>query len=67
MSVKSAAILWAVIILAMATLTLIDILPAKSMAWILPILSLGSVIHMNALRRNELGRNQATGEAGCGC
>jgi hypothetical protein len=61
MSVKTAAFLWAFIILSMATLTIIDVLPAKSMAWVLPILSLGSVLHMSALRRN-----QAAGDAGCG-
>ncbi len=62
MSVKTAAFMWAAIILIMATLTIIDVLPAKSMAWILPMLSLGSVLHMNALRRNR-----AAGDTGCGC
>ncbi len=56
------AILWAALILAMATLTIIDMLPAESMAWILPMLSLGSVLHINALRRS-----QAAGPTGCGC
>lgn len=63
MSVKTAAVMWAAIILAMATLTIIDVLPAKSMAWILPMLSLGSVLHMNALRRNQA----SAGDTGCGC
>ena len=62
MSVKTAAFMWAAIILIMAWLTIIDVLPAKSMAWILPVLSLGSVLHMNALRRNQTADN-----CGCGC
>ena len=62
MSVKTAVTLWAVIIFGLAVLTILEVLPNKTMASILPLLALGAVIHINALRRR-----QATDDAGCGC
>lgn len=62
MSVKTAVILWAVIILGLAILTILEVLPNKTMASILPLFALGAVIHINAL-----GRRQTADEAGYGC
>lgn len=62
MSVKTVALLWAAIILGLAVLTIFDVLPNKTMASILPLLALGAVLHMNALRRRK-----AADDSGCGC
>ena len=62
MSVKIAVNLWAFIILGLAVLTILEVLPNTSMASILPLLAVGAVMHINALRRR-----QASDDAGCGC
>ena len=62
MSVKTAVTLWAVIILGLAVLTMSERPPNKTMASILPLLALGAVIHINALRRR-----QTADDVGCGC
>ena len=62
MSVKTAVTLWAVIILGLAVLTMLEVLPNTTMASILPLLALGAVFHINALRRR-----QAAGGTGSGC
>ena len=62
MSVKTAVTLWAVIILGLAVLTMLEVFPNTTMASILPLLALSAVIHINALRHR-----QAAGGTGSGC
>ena len=62
MSVKTAVTLWAVIILGLVLLTILEVLPNKTMASFLPLLALGAVIHINALRRR-----QTPDDVDCGC